>query len=397
MEVCAPTNFDDALLPRLAELGVVEVYGKLTEDAAGGGRSSHLLPAVDGPRLAGHVRLARRHGLRFNYLLNAVTMDARETTRPGHRALRRLLAQVAEAGVDGVTVANPLLLRMVRRFHPDLQVKVSAFAGVSTPQQAAQWADLGADVLTPLPTAVNREFGVLRAMARAFRGPLQVVANNNCLQGCAHYPVHAALHAATSRSGHWSRGYLVDYCVFGCRLARLTDPASYVKGDWIRPEDLGLYEDAGITQIKIVNRSSPTEVIVRRAAAYTAGRYEGDLFELVEQALDHRRLEGLDPSEAWRMLRTFLRPRLVNPLRLRELADLAFRDRPVVTLPNRVLDGFLEPFLDRSCLVTDCSDCGYCADVAREHLRVDGERYAAFQRRYSDALDDLVSGRLFEG
>ena len=396
MEVCAPTNFDDALIPRLAELGVAEVYGKLTADEAGGGRSSHLLPDVDADELADHVKLAHRHGMRFNYLLNAVTTDARETTRPGHRALRELLGRVADAGVDGVTVANPLILRMVRRFHPTLQVKVSAFAGVSTPQQAAQWSDLGADVLTPLPTAVNREFGVLRAMARSFTGSLQLVANNNCLQGCAHYPVHAALHAATSRRGHWSRGYLIDYCVFGCRLQRLTDPASYVKGDWIRPEDLPVYAEVGIDQIKIVNRSSPTDVIVRRAAAYRQGRFDGNLFELVEQALDHRRLESLDASEAWRMLRTFVRPRLVDPRSLRHLAELAFAGSPVVELPNTSLDGFIEPFLERSCLVTDCRDCEYCDRVAEEHLRVDGQRYETFRRRYRSTLDALVDGSLFE-
>ena len=394
MKICAPTNFDDELLPQLGTYSVHEVYGKLPSDDVGGGRPSYLLPQIGWPELEQHVALAHRHDIRFNYLLNAVTMGGRETTRDGYRRIRRLLDRIARAGADAITVANPLILQLARKTHPHLEVKVSAFAGVCTPLQARLWSEAGADVLTPQPTAVNREFAVLEAMAEAFAGEIQLVANNNCIQGCAYYPVHAALHAQASQRGHWSRGFVIDYCLMGCRTMRLENPGLFIKGDWIRPEDLEVYARFGVDQIKVVNRSSPTPVILQRVAAYAGGEYEGNLLDIVEQAQDHRDVSGRSTS-AWQMARTFLRPGLVNPARLTRLSELSLKGEPIAEIPNAQLDGFIDHFVDNSCLTTDCGGCGYCDEVAERVVRVREPRFGTLRERYREALDDFVAGRFF--
>jgi hypothetical protein len=302
---------------------------------------------------------------------------------------------VDAAGTDCVTLTNPLLLQLVKRHYPRLEVKVSAFANVASPMQARFWSDLGADVLTLSPILANREFGLLSSMAGAFPGKLQVVVNNNCLASCPFYAVHTANTSHGSQSWHWSRGYQVDYCGIGCRLLRLSNPVLFIKGDWIRPEDVHHYERVGVRQIKIVNRTNPTDVIVERVQAYARRRYDGSFLDLIEQ--DHRTQAGrFDLRAKLRIFQMFFRPLFANPRRLASLRSLAFPAIPFVEIPNRELDGFLDRFVAESCMLKSCERCGHCDQVARRVLRIDGERYEEYRGRYRQALDGIIDGRLFD-
>jgi collagenase-like PrtC family protease len=395
MRLCAPTNFDDGLIEPLAKAGVYEVYGKLTADAVGGGRTSHVLPAVSRARLAEHVAAVRRAGIRFDYLLNAASMAAVETTGAGYRRIRRLLDLVAGLPVDSITVTNPLLLQVCKRHYPKLEVKVSAFANVATPLQAKYWADLGADVITASPVLLNRELAVLREMCASVPAGIQVIANNNCLQSCPFYQAHSTLVSHTSQEGHWSRGYMIDYCILNCRTVRLADPVSYVRGDWIRPEDVQTYEALGARYLKLVNRSNPTAVIVQRVNAYAARRFEGNLVELFEHGRDFQGARKAGVKDRLRMAGTFVRPRLANPLRLMELTKTVLPAEAVVRLDNRKLDGFLDFFRGNSCLTRSCAACGYCEKVAARAMQINGETVAEFRSRYRDALNKMVDGYYF--
>jgi collagenase-like PrtC family protease len=395
MKLSAPTNFDEALVAPLAGLGVHDVYGKLTADPVGGGRSSHVLPPVDEKRLRRHVAQLHQAGVRFNYLLNAAALGGLETTAAGYRKIRRLLDLVVDVGTDSITVTNPILLQLAKRHYPKLETKVSAFAHVITPLHARQWADLGADVITASPVVLNRELVVLEQMARSVAAEIQVIVNNNCLQSCAFYITHANLHSHTSQQGHWSRGYMVDYCLMNCRLARLAEPSRYIRGDWIRPEDVEIYEKLGITTFKVVNRSNPTAVILKRTQAYAERRFDGNLLELVEHGQDHRDPQQQTAASKLRLARTIVRPGLSNPFRLRELGRLTLPSNPVVTIDNRALDGFLERFRTQSCLDRPCSACRYCDEAADRAVRVDGQTVAEYKARYGEALERFLDGYYF--
>jgi len=394
-KLSAPTNFDDRLIAPLAQAGVYEIYGKLTADAVGGGRTSHVLPPVDEKRLRAHVALAKRAGIQFNYLLNAAAIGGMETTAGGFRGIRRIFDLVCEIGVDSITVTNPLLLELSKRHYPQLEVKVSAFANVVTPQQAGQWADMGADVITVSPVVLNRELHILKEIAAGVDSEIQVILNNNCIQSCAFYNSHANLHSHTSRKGHWSRGYMVDYCLLNCRAARLADPSLYIRGDWIRPEDLEAYEQVGVTWFKVVNRSNPTDVIIRRVQAYANRSFDGNLLELVEHAHDHRRESEQSAASKLKMARTFVRPLLVNPMRLKEFGRLSLPAEPFVEIDNSALNGFIDFFLNHSCASANCSSCRYCDEVANRVVKVDGIVLEEYRKRYRETLDKFLDGYFF--
>ena len=143
MKLSLATNFDDALIEQVKPFPVKEIFGKLSSDIAGGGRASYQIVGIDRRRVRKHVELAHRHGIGFNYLLNAACLDNIEFTRGGQKALRSLLDWVCDIGCEAVTVSSPFLLRIVK------SASQRAGCGVArrSRAQGEEWEDLGADCL----------------------------------------------------------------------------------------------------------------------------------------------------------------------------------------------------------------------------------------------------------
>jgi hypothetical protein len=140
MRLSVATNFDPALVEAMKEYPVVELFGKLREDAVGGGRSPYQLARVSRKRLADHVRHARLAGIEFNYLLNASCLGNREMTRAGQREIEELAGWLCEIGVASVTVSSPYLLKLIKTRYPGLKVRVSVFGGVDRVCSTASWS-----------------------------------------------------------------------------------------------------------------------------------------------------------------------------------------------------------------------------------------------------------------
>jgi len=48
------------------------------------------------------------------------------------------------------------------------------------------------------------------------------------------------------------------------------------------PEDLHYYEKLGYETFKIVERNTPTQILLERVKAYSERRYDGNLLDLVQ-------------------------------------------------------------------------------------------------------------------
>lgn len=405
MRLSVATNFDPALVEAVRKYPVVELFGKLREDAVGGGRAPYQLARVSRRRLADHVRHARRAGIGFNYLLNASCLGNREMTRAGQKDLQELAGWLCEIGVASVTVSSPYLLSMIKARFPELKVRVSVFGGVDRVRKAQMWEELGADCIVLDSILVNRELASLARIRGSVRCDLELLVNNNCLAGCAYSPMHmnALSHAGQERDGN--RGFLIDWCFLRCTERKLRDPLDYVRSEWIRPEDLHVYEGLGYDLFKIAERDIPTPLMVTRVRAYAERRYDGNLLDLVqpyafpEEEDDGRRRRR---GPAW-LLRFFLRPGLVNPWRMllmKRLADLRHMTRPLAGEPpvyvdNRALDGFIERFRESGCRDLDCGECGWCHEFARKAIRVDEGYRARVLSAYDELFCSLHDGSMW--
>lgn len=389
MKLTVPTNWEHDLIPRIRGFNVETIFGKLDRDPAGGGRASCVSIQVGRGKAREHVRQIHESGIKFFYLINSSCMGNAEYTRKGQKDLTKLLDWVAGLGADGVVVANPYLAQHVRRNYPHFKIAVSCFANVNSVERAKFWEDQGAYSITLSQVEATRDFVLLREIRKQTRCKLQLLANDFCIMDCPLFSYHNNVVSHASQTG--GRHFVLDYCRLTCRSSMLRDPTNFIRASWIRPEDLGVYEDAGIDSIKLVDRGMHTDAIALIVKAYSERSYKGNLNDLFGS-----------PSKSWwikrsgliHKLKYFFHPRTVNVLKL-------FKHRGAITdaavyIDNTKLDGFIDHFFDSSCRYKSCSECGYCREIADKAVRIDPEDRKRVMQAREGLMNDVISGDLFK-
>src|SRR5579875_56877 len=383
IKICLPSRFELELLEALAPLQertgrIYEVYGALTRSRLGSGRPARRVSQVGGePSFADLKRFAERAhalGIRVNYLMNGALIDLREYDRAGQQALIAQLEQIAEAGVDMVTVAVPYLIEAVRAAAPELPVSVSVIAGVESPQALRHLEALGATRVQVAEDA-NRDFELLGALSAGAQAELSLIVNNGCLRCCGFRRYHDVLCTQASQERDGTERY-IDYPLLRCSALRARDPVQLLRSPWIRPEDLSFYHERfGIELFKIAGRQLPTERIVRIATAYAELRHEGNFIDLLATpAVDFRR----HPMTA-------------------EIAQQRGAERcapPALDVANARLGRLTAAIHARGgcALARDCESCRVCDEMAPRLIGADppgAEQAEALE----ELLSELAAGR----
>jgi collagenase-like PrtC family protease len=389
-------NYDPELVPQLAGYPVDEVYGKFPTDGVSGGRPRYLATPLSETDLRNYIRLLERHGIAFNYLLNGACFGNREWTRPWQKKVMALLGKLGEMGVRRVTVSTPFLLELVKRRFPELKVRVGIYAQVDTPRRARFWEDLGADAIVLESFSINRNFPRLKAIRQAVRCDLELIANHVCLMNCPMQTYHqnGFAHASDDTST-----LFIDYCFMRCSRVRLADPSQFIKSAWIRPEDLAVYEAMGYTSFKLLERGIPSAELLRRVKAYSERRFDGNLAELM---LSYGFKQPVRKESFWN-LRHFLKPRQMNPLRLKPMLDLArlqgwlspLPECPIRVEARKIPEDFLAGFRNRDCASMDCQTCGYCERIAAQAISISPVYRTEVLKKYVEMDDSMATGKLW--
>jgi collagenase-like PrtC family protease len=396
MKLSVAANYDLDLIPRLKGYPVAEVYGKLPWDFAGGGRPSYMSTPITRRDLAEYVARLKAGGIGFNYLLNAACLGNAEWTRRWQRKLMAFLDDLGEMGIATLTVSTPYLLEIVKKRFPHFAVKVGIYAQVDTPRRARFWEDLGADAINLESFSINRNLDVLAAIRTAVTCELLLIPNHVCLVNCPMQPYHQN---GFAHSSNGSRRLFVDYCFLRCSRSRLLDPSSFIKAQWIRPEDIGTYERMGYTSFKLLERGIPSDEVIRRVKAYADRQYDGNLADLF---LSYGFREAPLKQKFW-AFRNFCRPLQADPFTLRRVSKLArqqgmlfARDkRPISIQSSQLPSDFVESFRARDCARLACSDCRYCEEIAARAVRIDPAFIEESLRLHDDVDRALVNGRLW--
>ena len=388
VKLAVPINWQEDLLPVLKrnKQFISEVYGKLPFDFVGGGRPSYSSLPINSKRALGYINKINKLGLKFNYLLNSNCLNNFEWTRQGQARLTKLVDWLLQAKVDSVTVAIPYLAEFIKNRYPQIKIMVSTAACVDSVDRAKFWQNLGVEKITLRSIDVNRDFELLKQIRKNIKCKLQLIVNLNCLYNCAAHMYHAAL---ISHGSQCKNNFMIDFPYLSCSYKRILEPVNFIKGDWIRPEDVHYYEDIGIDEFKLVDRNMPTENISLIISAYAQRKYDGnllDLFPSPKKTLISKSF-GL-----MHKLKFFFRPLSVNIFKLAAVKDLRF---DIFYIDNKALDGFIGHFFEHRCRVVNCQECGYCAQVGKNVISVDAKTRINKIRQYSEFINKLVSGEIF--
>lgn len=397
MNLTMAANYDEALVPDLAQYPVTEVYGKFDADCVGGGRPSYLGSGISTEALGKYVAELKRHGITFNYLLNSACIGNREWTRSWEKRFSALLSKLEALDIDTLTVSVPFLLERIKRTFPDFRVKAGIFAQIDTPSRAQFWENIGADALTLESFSINRDFERLAAIRDSVKCELQVIANHCCLPNC---PMQSYHQNGFAHSSNGSGRLFLDYCFLRCSQSRLEDPVLFIKSNWIRPEDLPAYERLGIDTVKLTERGLPSSEVLKRVRAYSEQHFDGNLAEL----LLHCGLpESAQRSSLW-AARNFFRPRQCRPWKLKPVFELArqqgmlgsINPMPIQIANDKIPDDFLATVAAKNCVLNGCRTCSYCDEIAADAVTVDQDFRSMSLRKFREVMTDFHRGGLWD-
>ena len=340
-----PFNYDIELLDHLGRINkdpetvypVTEVYGCEPYSIVGSGRAgdtlskgTHAMPDI--------ISRAHKNGIKFNYLLNAISMGGAEWDTNVQKRIFTNIKGLVEAGLDCVTVTLPYLIIKIKEWFPELEVSSSVNNHLSSVEKVRQMiTHTGVDRIM-LDHGKSRNFPLIRAIHKEFPNyPIVVLVNESCLPDCVLQHHHQDYLCQTSRKGY-KPGSDLDFCHILCAKTKLSDPVYTLKAPWVRPEDIHHLIDAGATYIKLAGRTKDNQWILAIAEAYAKGRYVGDIWKFFEKS-------GLASPDWGSRLNKKLTPCHYH-------------------LQNEKLDGFITPFVKGTvpCVQAGngCGNCQWC-------------------------------------
>ncbi|MBS7605410.1 MAG: U32 family peptidase [Candidatus Bathyarchaeia archaeon] len=377
IKFCVPTTFESSFLERINGLNekyrdtgsrVYEIYGSFKFSILGTGWPATILPHVDEDRFAQHVEEAHAYGIRFAYTLNPVCMGLAEYMEEGRAALNDLLRKLLEFKVDTLIIAIPYLIEYVAKNFPQFEINASSLCYIDSLNRALIYESLGATRLT-LSEDLNKSFKLLKLIREKCKAKLEIIANNGCLLRCPFRTYHNTITAHVSQCPIDDPiGFTYKpYPFMRCTLKRLSDHKEILKAPWIRPEDIKYYAQIGIDYIKIAGRGLPADDLLKLIEAYLAGRYDGDIYALIDNSYIHFCWNMFDLSE--------------EPLPLLR-----------ISIDNRSLDGWYEYFIknDPPCII-GCGDCNYCGEIAKRVVKTDLEIEKKYIERIKRMIDKITS------
>jgi len=290
-------NFDFDLLQSIIELNkestggkITELYGSIRLHSALAARPDFRLPDVTQIQLEDYVRIANGNGIKFNYTLNSILPYGSKTEMYKYRyEIADLINYLDAIGVYRITVANPLMLEIIRNYaKSDIEVEISTVAHIDTITQIKYYHEkYGVNKICGNLNK-NRDFEFLKKAAKYCNDNgiiYELMANEFCGVGGDNYATHC-IYRDSCYLCHATNSTFEDTTLFNgypmniCTSSRNQNISNWLKLKWIRPEDLKFYNNIGLNHFKITGRTGSSEYIKKTLKAYFDCSYDGNLIEL---------------------------------------------------------------------------------------------------------------------
>jgi collagenase-like PrtC family protease len=403
MKLTIPVNWEDDYFEKIDFSATEEIYGKLNVGLIGGGRPSLTMPEVKREKVGEFVTEAHRRGLKFNYLMNGTCFDNLEISKTGYKDIRKTLDWLSKVGVDGISVSLPMVMEIIKKNYPHFSISASVQVRIDNFEKARYWQDLGADKINISYVDINKNFDEIRKIKEKTSGlKIQTIANLMCMNKCPMVTLHANYNAHASQKNHVMDNFSFDYYLFSCAEKLLSNPVEILRSAFIRPEDIHLYEEAGVDNMKLVERSMTTEALARIVKAYTVRSYDGNMMDLIH-GLSKYIIYNKD-KHYWKGLKYLLQPSKINLLKAHKLVnqlsiarkDKEFNESFDLYIDNKKLDGFMDFFHKGHCQ-RDCRTCTYCDVWAKKAVRylVPVEAHQKIMQSLRDTKSMMIKGELF--
>jgi len=282
MDFSIPYNGDLKLIESLKkkdEYSIKTVYGKMYQDIIGGGRARYDFANYSQENLKQAIEQTHEIGAEFNYLLNSPCSSNAEFEIEND-IIKMVDNLVTEYKIDAITIANPFLLKLLKKHFPKLKYSVSIISKVDSLEKVHAFEDAGANEIT-LDYNIYRNFQLLERIKKNSSINFQLLANDGYIFNCPWSMYHFQLEGHDSQKGNNNLLKYFSYCRFNCKEKVAEDNSELIKGMWIRPEDIHYYEDIGYKKFKIIDRLKETDWLINVINAYFNRSYTGNLSDIL--------------------------------------------------------------------------------------------------------------------
>lgn len=364
MDFSIPYNGDLKLIESLKkkdEYSIKTVYGKMYQDIIGGGRARYDFANYSQENLKQAIEQTHEIGAEFNYLLNSPCSSNAEFEIEND-IIKMVDNLVTEYKIDVITIANPFLLKLLKKHFPKLKYSVSIISKVDSLEKVHAFEDAGANEIT-LDYNIYRNFQLLEKIKKNSSINFQLLANDGYIFNCPWSMYHFQLEGHDSQKGNNNLLKYFSYCRFNCKEKVAKDNSELIKGMWIRPEDIHYYEDIGYKKFKIIDRLKETDWLINVINAYFNRSYTGNLSDIL-CSFDTYQKEVINT------------PKInIDDINVDNIQDLKkYWDlKPYIDNKKLTELNFLEFFTKNKndCRKIKCSDCKYCEEVASHVLKID--------------------------
>jgi len=312
-------------------------------------------------------------------------MGGKDTIPEEHREIIDFITELYNRGIRAVTINSPYLCEIIREQFPRMHITIGIYANVDSLVKIKYWMDMGANAVT-LVHSLNRNFPLLKEILKYLKGTdftIRLIGNNGCLHECPYEINHGSSVAHASCRN--SNDCYIDYNLVNCYYKKIRNIENLISSEWIRPEDVRFYENLcnevgnqNLT-IKLVERSKTTDYMKNVISAYLNQEYSGNLSEIMNWP--EEMLVPVDPTG-------FLNKIEDGDLNLKiSHYYFDFYNVPIPQINNKLLDGFLEHFVnhynctEKVCWKSEDKDsescdqsCRYCYEWAKRAVRFEEEK-----------------------
>lgn len=283
-QICIPCHWDKGVIEEIAKqnlkakgLRVTEIYGTLAKGPIAHGRAPGSVPNISKKEAVDFRRFIEKMGMDFVYLLNApFEFKSNSDTKEVEIYLDWI---INDFKASALMITSHELMRFVRKKYPKTKIYISTVAGVLNWKHLEKFLDIAPKRIVPHHD-VNRSFEDLKELidkTGKHNIELELMVTESCLRGCPYRESHYK---------HLGGGNADAPFHTVCNTKKLNYPREFIKSNFIRPEDLSVYESLGVNIFKITGRSKPANWLPEVTKAYLERSYNGNLI----------RLFGVDPS-----------------------------------------------------------------------------------------------------
>jgi len=392
-ELIVASSWDNSLIDGFAEFPQVKwIFCKLDADIIGGGRTSPSLPKITHKQAKEHIQFAQSKGIKCNYLYNASCLGNQEFDGKAHKQIiQELDWTVHELQVEGITVSNNYLFRLLRRRYPKLKVGLGVFSKIWNLELFKYYEDCGAAWITVL-NSFYRDLPFMEKLRKKIKCDLHIMVNLPDLPWCPHQLYHANNLGHKSQSSNKTNKSWEDYCAWDCIKTKIEDPKLLLKSDYVRPEDLTVYKQMGYKHFKIVGRTKSTEWILAAVKAYHDEKYKGNLLDIVPLGILADKQGAC--NDASKNFTKYFRKNYDKDKNWMKLYTGRYQDG-VPFIDNQELDGFLKKQAPGLCNATECNDCGKCDKIFKKAIKFKNPKITKqLKANLQDSLDAFLRNKL---